>query len=240
MSRTQTLADATGVLCRVPNVGAVIEAGPTVPSSGAVGFAPGSFWIDTDASGISSWYQNVGTFASANFVLKTFPLTDLSTLVTTVTELNLLSGLLATAAEINRNNKPSTRGVASGAALTITQALHDGKTIILAAAAAITLPAMTGSFSRYRFVLPQDATAVTITATGAHLFGALDQNNDTGQGTGFQLPAINAGGATVITLDGTTKGGRKGDWIEIEDIASNVGTIRGQLNASGTEASPFS
>lgn len=137
-------------------------------------------------------------------------------------------------------NLPGNRLVASGAVLTITKALHDNKTIVLAAAAAITLPAMTGAGSRYRFVLPQDATAVTITATGAHLFGALDQNNDTAQGTGFQLPAINAGGATIITLDGTTKGGRKGDWIEIEDIATSVGTIRGQLNASGTEASPFS
>jgi hypothetical protein len=132
------------------------------------------------------------------------------------------------------------RLVASGAALTLTQALHDGKTIVLAAAAAITLPAMTGSGARYRFVLPQDATAVTITATGAHLFGALNQNNDTAQGTGFQLPAINAGGATIITLDGVTKGGRKGDWVEIEDVAASVGIIRGQLNASGTEASPFS
>jgi hypothetical protein len=60
----------------------------------------------------------------------------------------LLSGTLAaTAAEINRAAKNSTRPVAAGAAsLTVTQALHDGKTIMLdqATGVAVTLPAMSG------------------------------------------------------------------------------------------------
>jgi hypothetical protein len=159
----------------------------------------------------------------------------------------LLSGTLAaTAAEINRAAKNSTRPVAAGAAsLTVTQALHDGKTIMLdqATGVAVTLPAMSGSGARYRFVCTVNTSggSQVITATGAHLFGGMYFNTDTGAGTLFTaVAAANAGGSTVITLDGSTKGGRKGDWFEIEDLASGYGQVRGSLNGSGTEASPFS
>ncbi len=216
------------IMMGFPGIGyGIIAEGSSVPVDGTAGYEEGCLFFKRSGTIGAQLYINEGSQASCLF--HALGATGGS-----------LAGLLATAAELNRTSQVSSRLVASGASLALTQALHDGKTIVLAAAAAITLPVMSGSGSRFRFVLPQDATAVTITATAAHLFGALDQNNDTAQGTGFQLPAINAGGATVITLDGITKGGRKGDWIEIEDIAASVGTIRGQLNASGTEASPFS
>jgi hypothetical protein len=226
---TPSYADARGVIATgFGGIGfGLICEGSGAPTNGVAGYQTGALWHRRDGGAATALYLNVGNETSSSWVIVGGTGVD-------------LSGLVATAAEINRNNAVSTRLVASGASLTVTQALHDGKTIVLAAAAAITLPAMSGSGSRFRFVLPQDATAVTITATAAHLFGALNQNNDTAQGTGFQLPAINASGSTIITLDGTTKGGRKGDWIELEDVASGVGILHGQLNASGTEASPFS
>jgi hypothetical protein len=142
-------------------------------------------------------------------------------------------------------NLPLNRPVAAGAAtLTVTQTLHDGKTILLdqATGTAVTLPAMTGTGARYRFFVSttKSGGSDVITATGAHLFGGIVQNNDTG-GTGLfgVSMATNAAGSTTITLNGTTTGGRKGDWFEIEDVATGVGVVRGFLNGSGTEATPF-
>ena len=45
----------------------------------------------------------------------------------------------------------------------------------------------------------------------------------------------------TITLDGTTTGGVNiGDYVLLTDIATNQYTVSGLLNASGTEATPFS
>lgn len=54
-----------------------------------------------------------------------------------------VAGLLATTAEINRVCDRSTRSIAAGATLTLTEAAHDGKTILLdtAAGSVVTLPA---------------------------------------------------------------------------------------------------
>lgn len=220
--------------------------GPTVPANGTIGYAPGALFVDIDASAGSQVWINEGTKASAAFKATGATGVSLTSLVTTAAELNLLSGLLATAAEINRTAKPSTRAVAAGAAtLTVTQTLHDGKTILLdqATGTAVTLPAMTGSGSRFRFAVTvaKSGGSDVITATGAHLFGGVFFNTDTGAATLFTaVAAANAGGSTVFTMNGTTQGGRKGDWLEIEDVATNIGIVRGSLNGSGTEATPFS
>lgn len=132
---------------------------------------------------------------------------------------------------------------ATGAALTVTRALHDGRTIVVdtAGGTAITLPAMTGTGAKYRFAWNVTMTGnAVITATGAHLFGAINFVTDTGAGTLFTTAvAASTSGSTTITANGTTTGGRKGDWLEIEDIASGTGIVRGQFNGSGTEATPF-
>lgn len=231
----------------IPGVGIMFDSGPTVPADGSVGYGPGCLFIDNDAAGIASWWRNNGTFASSLFAQ---PLggVNLSGLTTSVTELNLLTGLLATAAEMNRATKLSTRLIAAGSAsLTVTLALHDGKTILLdqATGVAVTLPAMTGSGARYRFVcsVATSGGSHVITATGAHLFGSLLVNTDSALAAGTLWTngiATSPSGSTVITLDGSTKGGRKGDWFEIEDVATSIGIVRGFLNGSGTEATPFS
>lgn len=229
--------DPKGVLATDLNMNGIFAVGKTKPADGTAGFAPGCLFIDNDATTSGLFlYINEGTATSCLF----------KSSVMTSTEMALLSGLLATAAEINRANKLSTREVAAGAAaLTVTLLLHDGRTILLdqATGTAVTLPAMTGSGAKYRFVLTTNTSggSQVITATGAHLFGTLTLNDDTGVGTLFtERAATSAGGSTVITLDGSTKGGRKGDWFEIEDVATSIGIVRGHLNASGTETTPFS
>lgn len=227
------------------NAGILLASGNTVPASASLGYAPGCFFIKENASGIAAWYRNNGTKASSTFA-QILGGIDLSTLTTTATELNLLSGLLSTSAELNRATKLSTRTVAAGGAnLTVTLALHDGKTILLdqATGVAVTLPAMTGSGARYRFVcsVATSGGSHVITATGAHLFGSITVGTDTTATTLFTInTAENVGGSTVITLNGSTTGGKKGDWFEIEDVATSVGIVKGSVVGTGTEATPFS
>ena len=52
-----------------------------------------------------------------------------------------------------------------------------------------------------------------------------------------------AAGATddTITLNGTTTGGVSiGDWVELEDITATAWAVRGVVQQSGSEATPFS
>lgn len=147
-----------------------------------------------------------------------------------------LTDLTATAAEINRNNTASSREVLAGATLTVTQVLHDGKTIAMPAVCAVTLPAATGSGSRFKFYQKVAATAVTLTATAADMYGvawALSDNS-------AAVLGYVAAGSTIITFDGSTKGGVKGAIVEIEDVATSLLLVRVMSAASGSEATPFS
>lgn len=127
--------------------------------------------------------------------------------------------------------------------LTVTAESHAGKTIVLdrAAGIAVTLPAASGTGDKYRFVLK---TTITSNATTVKVANASDIM------AGFALQSQDAGatmqmfetGATddTVTLNGTTLGGIKGDIIELEDVATNLWSVRATLAATGTEATPFS
>lgn len=153
------------------------------------------------------------------------------------------TAIAATAAEINRAADVSARIVdLTAATLTITEALHDGKTITVnrASGSTLTLPAATGSGTRLRIVVGTTITSVAlvISPTGndtmfGTVFGAQDGGNS--------AEAWEAGaGNNTITLDGSTKGGIKGDVIELEDIATDVWRVLGNVQQTGTQASPFS
>lgn len=167
------------------------------------------------------------------------------TLVTsTAAELNALDGVLATVTELNRAADVSTRLVAAGGTLTLTEAAHEGKIIALdtAAGSVVTLPAATGSGGVYRFL-------VTVTATSnSHIIKVT--TNDTM--TGFVLnndmdgtaPAFYKAGSTddTITMNRTTTGGVIGDWVECVDMLADLWHIRGAITcvAGSNIATPFS
>lgn len=149
----------------------------------------------------------------------------------------------ATAAEINRVADTSARIVnATAATLAITEASHDGKVITLnrAAGVTVTLPAATGSGTHLRFI-----TGTTVTS-----------NNNIIQVTGDDImigtaTLLQDGGDTLvafetaadsdtITMNGSTKGGIKGDFLELIDVAADTWFVRAVLTATGTEATPFS
>lgn len=173
------------------------------------------------------------------------PATGLPTATISTSELALLDGILATAAEINRAADVSTRIVnLTAATLSLTEADHDGKTITVnrAAGSTITLHAASGSGARHRVV-------IGTTLTSGSLVIQVANASDVMQGFVMQMSddpatvkAFQAGATSdTITLNRTTTGvGSKGEWFELEDVATNLWQVHGMTAATGTEATPFS
>lgn len=153
----------------------------------------------------------------------------------------------ATPAEINRMCDVSARVVAGGSTLTLTQATHDGKTILLdtAAGSTVTLPAASGSGMRVRFLVSAIATSnnhiVKVANASDTMTGMLLAVSDD---AGFPVKGYTAdatAGADTITLNRTTTGSTvKGEYIVVEDYAANKWAVQGMIASTGTEATPFS
>lgn len=159
--------------------------------------------------------------------------------------LALTEGLLATVAEINRAADVSTRLIAAGAALTVTEAAHEGKIIVLdtAAGSTCTLPAATGSGGRYRFQIGTVATSnshiVKVANASDTMVGQILVVSDDAGNT--VKPFFAAGTDDTITLNRTTTGStRKGEYVELIDMATNLWHVQGVIAATGAEATPFS
>ncbi len=148
--------------------------------------------------------------------------------------------LTVTAAQINAsvgggvsNVTTATKTVGSG---------EIGKLITLnrAAGIAVTLPAATGSGAVYKFFVGTTVTSNTITITRAGndtIFGTAVMVTD---GASDAILGFEAAGSTVITLNGTTKGGIKGDLITLIDAATDVWSVDMQASATGSVVTPFS
>lgn len=126
--------------------------------------------------------------------------------------------------------------------VTITKHSHDGKVVTLnrAAGIAVTLPAATGSGNKFHFIV---GTTVTSNTSTIKVVG-----DDTMTGTAIlgqdaadtAVLFETASTSDTITMDGSTKGGIKGDSVELIDIAADTWWVRMVGSATGTEASPFS
>lgn len=127
----------------------------------------------------------------------------------------------------------------TGSSLAITAAAHAGHVIVsnLAGAQAITLPAATGSGNRYRIYVQTTKTGnLTITTNGSDDYvGALEVTTDA-SGT----PFLSDGTDTIITMNGSTTGGVKGSYVDLQDVATATWLVSGRLVSTGTEATPFS
>jgi len=127
----------------------------------------------------------------------------------------------------------------SAATLSITEGGYAGQTIVsnLAATQTFTLPSASGSGNIYRVF-------VNITKTGDLVIQVT--TTDVMQGgvaiatdiAGVVMPT--AATSDTITLNGTTKGGVKGSYLEFQDVASGTWQVSGFLVSTGVEADPFS
>jgi hypothetical protein len=150
--------------------------------------------------------------------------------------------LTATATELNRVADASTRvinGTAAGT-LTITEATHDGKIVLLNRAGGFTtvLPAATGSGAKLTFIVATTTTTgyiIQVTGNDNMIGNAVVLTDNAGTVTSF----LTAGTMDTITLNGSTTAGRIGDSVEAFDIAADTWWIRVMASATGNEATPF-
>lgn len=134
--------------------------------------------------------------------------------------------------------------VAAGATLTLTAA-DSGKSINLdtAAGSIVTLPAASGTGNRFRFI-------VSVLATSNSHIVKVANASDTMQGIIFSMDdtaaaavafAAVAGTSDTITLNRTTTGSVTiGEWLEVEDVATNKFQVRGFVTNTGSPATQFS
>ena len=136
------------------------------------------------------------------------------------------------------------------ATASITEASHSGRTLNMAevggnALATFTLPAATGSGAVFKFVVGVVNTSNYVIkvadATDTIDGMVIVQNDSTAGGTASLIAWPTVAASDTITLDGTTTGGAQiGDYILLTDMIANQYVVSGMLNASGTEATPFS
>lgn len=151
---------------------------------------------------------------------------------------------IASIRQVGRNCRVDQRLVAAGSALTLTQAEHEGRTVLLdtAAGSTVTLPASTGGGAVYKFVISVIATTnshvikvANATDVMAGLVFVATTSSDNAEV--FQTSAT----SDTITLDRSTTGSViRGEWFELIDAVSGVFLVRGMTSATGNTASPFS
>jgi len=146
-------------------------------------------------------------------------------------ELNILTGALVTAAELNRACDVSTRIVTIVETGAISLANHDSKVCLLAEAGGnalvtLTLPEATGSGARFKFIVSVVNTSsyvfVVADTTNANFIGNVINQDADLVGTIAAITYLAPANADTLTLNGTTTGGQKGDWIELIDVATDV------------------
>lgn len=150
----------------------------------------------------------------------------------------------SSAAEIDRSCKLSTRIVSLTGTAAITVALHCDKVLYVTgtAAATYTLPAATGSGARFNFNMGQVNTngfkIISSETTTHRIYGVM---NILDVDAAAQQAYSSLATSDTIDLNGTTKGGAIGDWIQLVDVATNVWFAQGQLTcpAGSNPASPW-
>lgn len=129
------------------------------------------------------------------------------------------------------------------ASATLSRKAH-GEAVVNASAAAgmtLTLPASNGSGSTF-------SVFVRTTVTSNNLIIQVANSTDVMQGVcimaqdGGDTAVLLETAATsdTITMNGSTKGGIIGDYIELTDVATGFWKVKMVSSGTGTEATPFS
>jgi hypothetical protein len=120
----------------------------------------------------------------------------------------------------------------------------DAETLLSIDAAAgltLTLPAATGSGYKYRVFIKTTVTSNNViiqVANGTDVMQGLILCAQDAADTAVAWEA--AASSDTITLNGTTKGGLRGDMFEFTDVDAGLWTVSGMMAGTGTEVTPFS
>lgn len=114
-------------------------------------------------------------------------------------------------------------------------------TINAAAGLTVTLPAATGTGRRYEFVIGTTVTSNNVVIQVANATDVMTGTAIMGQDSADTAVLFEtASTSDTITMNGSTKGGIKGDRIVLTDIASGLWSVSIVGSATGTEATMFS
>lgn len=148
----------------------------------------------------------------------------------------------ALGSEILSGVNAAVQSTAAATSLTLTQALHGNRTVMIASTTpiTITLPAATGTGTVYRLVLTAAATAtqhvIKVANTADAMVGlVLSLNTTAGVLIGFKPTTTD----DTLTLNGTTTGGGIGAVYEIIDGKTAVFVVKGRDTAAMT-TTPYS
>lgn len=121
-----------------------------------------------------------------------------------------------------------------------------GRTVLLSAAAGFTttLPAATATGHRYRFLVGTTLTSASYVikvadATDVMVGGILiNDTGDTVAATADFFPTAST--SDTITMTQSIGAGKKGDWVELEDMATDTWAVMGVFQGETDPATPFS
>ena len=138
-----------------------------------------------------------------------------------------------------------TKPVELTAGATLTPDAHANRTIVVnnAAGLAIVLPSATATGNTYRVVIGTALSSgdVTVSAPSGSILKGMALVNDIGDSGAGTSDAFAAGASDeVFTFDQSAGGGKVGDWVEVEDIASGVYLVNAVLTGLPDTATPFS
>jgi len=130
----------------------------------------------------------------------------------------------------------------TAATLDVTAAAFAGNTIVsnLAATQTATLPAATGSGNIYRFFVNITKTGDLIIKVNASPGTDIMQGGVAVSTDASGVSILASATADTITMNGGTKGGVKGSWVELQDVMPGVWRVGGFLVSTDAEATPFS
>lgn len=130
------------------------------------------------------------------------------------------------------------------ATLALNQSTHGTPATVVAnraAGATYTLPDASGSGAEFDIVVGTSITSnnlvVQVSRSADVMAGECIMSQDSGDTVaGFETAAD----SDTITMNGSTKGGLKGDRIRLKDVAANLWQVQIICAGTGTEATPFS
>ena len=141
----------------------------------------------------------------------------------------------------NDRLKSGERLVTVSAATTLSVGEHDSKILMLdnASGFSITLPQATGSGARFGFVvktaLTENDYIIQVANATDVMAGTVALATDI---AGVSVPTTAT--SDTITMNGSTKGGAVGSFVEIVDVDTGVFMVTGTIVSTGSEATPFS
>jgi hypothetical protein len=119
---------------------------------------------------------------------------------------------------------------------------HDRPLVFdIASGATVTLPTSAGTGDVYRFIVHTTVTTNDDIIQVANATDVMAGNILIAQDAADTAVMFEAASTSdTITLNGTTSGGLRGDWLELVDYKAGFWHVRGILAATGTEETPFS